>query len=257
MDNLLRAIVNNLTFPLGDFVIIDLIAATTNAFNGALLTRRPTHFRHFTLMGIVLLASLAGISGGVSRDVILNKIPGALTNPWYLILCVVAALLALRINYTGGQRFREGLFQFMTAFSLPWFATIGADAALEAQLPIMGALAIGVVGATAGRYLVDLTCGVPPKQFVRGEWFVGTALLSSSAYIVFHYLGLTIWPATLLAAGIGFAFRLTALLRGWEEPEPWEPAEARAGETPRRPLGRALDEEFQSTQGGVTSGDGR
>jgi uncharacterized membrane protein YeiH len=136
----------------------------------------------------------------------------------------------LLIHYGAGQRFREGLFQFMTAFSLPWFAVIGADAALDAQLPIMGALAIGVVGATAGRYVVDLTSGVTPKQFVRGEWFVGTALLTSALYVVLYYAGLSIGPATLLAVRCGFVFRLIALVHGWEEPEPWEPAEARVGE---------------------------
>jgi len=30
----------------GDFTTIDLIAATTNALNGALLARRPDHFRN-------------------------------------------------------------------------------------------------------------------------------------------------------------------------------------------------------------------
>jgi uncharacterized membrane protein YeiH len=87
---LLHAIADNLAFPLGDFAIINLIAATTNAFNGALLARRPTHYRHYTLVGIVLLASIAGIAGGVSRDVILNTVPAALTNPWYLILSALA-----------------------------------------------------------------------------------------------------------------------------------------------------------------------
>jgi uncharacterized membrane protein YeiH len=245
LENLLRAIVDSLTFPVGDFAVLNLIAATTNAFNGALLARRPTHYRHYTLVGILLLAATAGIAGGVSRDVILLKIPAALTNPWYLILSGLAAALALSIEFRSGQRFREGMFQFMTALSLPWFAAIGANAALEAQLPIMSALAIGAIGGTAGRYVVDLTSDVTPKQFVKGEWFVGTAVLTSAVYVVLYYAGWSIWPATLLAVGIGFAFRLVALLRAWEEPEPWEPAEARAGEPSRRPLGEAISEEFR------------
>ena len=35
-------------FALGSFTIIDLIAATTNAFNGAILARQPSHYRNFT-----------------------------------------------------------------------------------------------------------------------------------------------------------------------------------------------------------------
>jgi uncharacterized membrane protein YeiH len=117
MENLLHAIQDNLTVPLGKFLIIDLIP-TTNAFNGALLARRPTHYRQYTLIGIILLGSIAGIASGV----------------------------------------------------------------------------------------------------VRGEWFVGTALLTTTVYIVLYYVGRTIWPASLLSVGIGFTFRTLALWGAWEEP---------------------------------------
>ena len=84
----------------GSFVIIDLIAATTNALNGALLAQRPDYYRgrQWSVVGIIILAIFGGIGGGVSRDVLLNKIPGALTNPWYLFLCVLAGIVAMLIS---------------------------------------------------------------------------------------------------------------------------------------------------------------
>ena len=44
----------------GSFVFIDLIAATTNALNGALLAQRPDYYRgkQWTVVGILLLAHL-------------------------------------------------------------------------------------------------------------------------------------------------------------------------------------------------------
>jgi uncharacterized membrane protein YeiH len=65
----------------GSFTTIDLIAATANALNGAILARRPDHYRNFTIAGVLLMALLGGIGGGVTRDVLLNKVPSALTNP--------------------------------------------------------------------------------------------------------------------------------------------------------------------------------
>ena len=100
-------------FNLGDFTIIDLIAATTNAFNGALLARQPSHYRKYTVVGILLLAIFGGIGGGVSRDVLLNDIPSALTNPLYLILCAVAGFLALRISGRLDEARTARLFDFM------------------------------------------------------------------------------------------------------------------------------------------------
>jgi uncharacterized membrane protein YeiH len=48
----------------GEFTTIDLIAATTNALNGAILARRPDHYKNFTVVGILLMALLGGIGGG-------------------------------------------------------------------------------------------------------------------------------------------------------------------------------------------------
>ena len=221
---------------IGSFTIIDLIAATTNALNGALLAQRPDYYRgrQWSVIGILLLAIFAGIGGGVSRDVLLNKIPAALTNPWYLILCVVAGIVGLLISYAAGQKFRETFYQFMTAFSLPWYAAIGVNAALTAGLPDIGAIAVGVVGPTAGWFLIDVSAEKSAKQFARSEWFVGTAVLTSLAYLICaRYLGLTIWPATLIAFAVGFLFRVAALWFAWEEPLPRLPAHV-VGDVDRR-----------------------
>ena len=215
-------------FSLGDFTIIDLIAATTNAFNGALLAREPSHYRKFTVVGIILIAVFGGIGGGVSRDVLLNDIPAALTNPLYLILCAVAGFLALRVSGVLDADRTARIFDFMSAFSLPWYAVVGTDKALDADLPYVACIAIGIVGPTAGRFFIDLTCGVTPQHFVRGEWFVGTAALTSVVYIVASAgLGLSIYPATLVAFAVGFVFRVSARRLKWEEPLPNTDAGAR------------------------------
>jgi len=109
----------------------------------------------------------------------------------------------------------------MSAFSLPWYAAVGCNKALEAQLPYIACILIGVIGPTAGRFLIDITSGVTPQHFVRGEWFVGTAVLTSVVYIVADAgFGLTIWPATLIAFVVGFSFRVAARRLQWEEPLP-------------------------------------
>ena len=223
----------------GSFVIIDLIAATTNALNGAILAQRPDYYRgrQWTVIGIILLCIFGGIGGGVARDLLLNTIPSSLQNPWYLILCVLAAVVGMLISYKGGQKFRETFYQFMTAFSLPWYAAIGVHAALSAGLPNIAAILVGVVGPTAGRFLIDMTAGKSAKQFVRSEWFVGTAVLTSVVYLVCaKYFGLSQWPATLISFVVGFTFRSAALWFAWEEPLPRIPEEIKGEVLPRESL---------------------
>jgi uncharacterized membrane protein YeiH len=224
----------------GSFTGIDLIAASTNALNGALLVRRPDHYKNFTRTGILLMAVMGGIGGGVVRDVILNKVPGAFTNPAYLTLCIIFGVVGYFLAFGKGQLFREGLFQFATAFSLPWYAIIGASAAVTAGLPALGAIAIAVIAPTAGRFLIDVSCGLPPKQFVRGEWFVATAVLTGVVWLGCYHFGLSAWPAAAIAFVVGFTFRLLALFYGWEEPLAKEPKGVYIHSDGRPLLGRKL-----------------
>jgi len=224
----------------GGFTAIDLIAATTNALNGALLARRPDHYRNFTIVGVILMAFLGGIGGGVTRDVLLNKIPAALLNPAYILLCLAAGIVGYQIAFAAGQLFREGLFQFMTSFSLPWYAIVGAQSGEMAHLPVLGTLLLAVVATTAGRYYIDITSGVPPKQFVRGEWFVVTALLTGLVWVICQDAGLNTWWSAGIPFAIGFTFRVLALYLGWEEPLAKEPTGVYKHSDGRPLLGRKL-----------------
>lgn len=239
MENLHTYFANLFSYlSVGSFVMIDLIAATTNALNGALLAQRPDYYRtnQWTVVGITILAIFGGIGGGTARDLIAGNLPpGSWTNPWYLILCIIAAFVGMATAYGKGQRFRETWFQFMTAFSLPWYAAIGVHTGLQVGMPPIAAVALGVVGPTTGRFLIDITAGKSAKQFVHSEWFVGTAVLTSLVFLVCElYLGLSLWPATLISFAVGFVFRALALWYAWEEPMPWNIAEKVMGDVPRR-----------------------
>ena len=223
---------------------ISLIAAGTNAFNGALLARRPDHYKHFTLVGVAILAIAGGIGGGIVRDILVNKVPAPLENPWYLIVCLAVVTVALVVEYYSEQRFKDGLFQFMTAFSLPWYAIVGAQAALAAHLGYGAAVLIGIIATTAGRWIIDVACNVIPKQLVRGEFFVSAAALTGIAYVVCDQaLGLPVVASTAIAFFVGFGFRLLSQFLGWEEWEPWEPAALDTGEKARKKLGEGLQAE--------------
>jgi len=224
----------------GEFTTLDLIAATTNALNGALLARRPDHYKNYTVVGIILMALLSGIGGGVTRDVLVNQVPAALTNPAYLTFCLVAGIVGYRLAYAKGQLFREGLFQFMTSFSLPLYAIVGAQEGVDVGLPVVGVLALAVIGPTAGRWLVDVSSGVSPKNFVQGEWFVGIALLTGAVWISCTWAGLGTWAAAGVSFVIGYTLRVLALYRGWEEPLAQEPKGVYRHDDGRPLLGRKL-----------------
>jgi uncharacterized membrane protein YeiH len=66
----------------------------------------------------------------------------------------------------------------MTSFSLTWFAIVGAQAGVHKHIPMIGCVLLATISPTAGRWLVDISSGVTPKQFIRGEWFSTIAALT-------------------------------------------------------------------------------
>ena len=229
----------------GNFTTVDLIAASTNALNGALLARRPDHYKNFTIVGILGMALLAGLGGGITRDVLLGDVPAALTNPAYITLCLLFGIVGYRLAYAKGQLFREGLFQFMTSFSLPWYAIVGAQKGIAASIPVLGCLLLAVVGPTAGRWYVDVSSGVTPKQFIRGEWFVPIAALTGLVWILVYWAGGNTWIAAGVAFLLGYAVRVAALWYAWEEPLASEPTAVYQHSDGRPLLGRKLHNKSQ------------
>jgi uncharacterized membrane protein YeiH len=181
-----------------------------------------------------------GLGGGITRDVLDNQVPTALVNPAYITVALAFAIIGYLLAYDRGQLFREGLFQFMTSFSLPWYAIVGAQQGEKAGLPVVGVLALAVIGPTAGRWFVDVSSGVPPKHFVRGEWFIATAALTGLVWIVADGLGASTWLAAGISFFCGYAFRVTALYRAWEEPLAKEPVGVYLHDDGRPMLGRKI-----------------
>src|SRR6187200_2696281 len=83
---------------LPSFPHVDLFAAGINALYGALVARSPNHNRNYTLIGILILAFIGGIGGGITRDVLVNEVPGPLVSWHYLVACLLMGLLGVAID---------------------------------------------------------------------------------------------------------------------------------------------------------------
>ena len=191
---------------------------------------------------LVLLMTIPGVAlfyGGMVRK--MNVLATVMQS--FAVTCLVTVLWAVigySLAYGKGQLFREGLFQFMTSFSLPLYAIVGAQKGVSAGLPVLGVLALAVIGPTAGRWYVDVSCGVPPKQFIRGEWFVSIAALTGLIWILCDTAGLPTWASALIAFAVGYTVRVLALYYSWEEPLATEPRGVYQHDDGRPMLGRKL-----------------
>jgi hypothetical protein len=128
----------------------------------------------------------------------------------------------------------------MTSFSLPWYAIVGAQKGVGAGIPILGCILLAVVGPTAGRWYVDVSSGVTPKQFIRGEWFVPIAALTGLVWILTYWAAANTWIALAVAFIVGYVVRVAALYYAWEEPLASEPIGVYQHSDGRPLLGRKI-----------------
>lgn len=222
-----------MTLP--DFPQVDLFAAGINALNGVLIARNPSHNRGYTLAGLLIMAYFGGIGGGVSRDILLNQVPGPLKSISYPIVCFLMGLLGLAIyRYAESKEeyFRTRLLAFFKSFTLPWFAILGAHKSLDNGLGIIPAILIGLIATTAGGVLIDLFSGVTPEIVMPNEQIVSTAIIAGGVYslIAMHETGVeSRFPVTLIAVGAAFLFRVMAVRDHWPSIVPHDHPAAGSG----------------------------
>jgi uncharacterized membrane protein YeiH len=220
---------------LPSFPRVDLFAAAVNALTATFVARSPAHDRNYTLIGLLIIGFIGGIGGGVTRDMLLNEMPGPLMNPDFLIVCLMMALLALVIDHYAirrGEQFRKHTLVVLKSFSLPWFAILGAHKALDHDLGIFAAIVVGVVATTAGGVVIDLFSGVTPEIVQRAGHLVTTAILAATVYAVLAVVtkgSLSFFPITLIAVATSFTFRMIAVRTHWEEIVPGNHAAGAAG----------------------------
>jgi uncharacterized membrane protein YeiH len=193
-----------------------MFSAGINALYGVLVAGQPSHNRGYTAAGLLIMAFFGGIGGGVTRDILLNDIPGPFRDPHYLLVCVLMALLGLAIYHfaaTQEERFRKRTLAFFKSFTLPWFAILGAHKALDHNLGILAAIVIGVISTNAGGVLIDLFSGVTPEIVKPSEQLFTASVLAGTVYTVLWQLekGRAFFPVTLIAVAVTFIFRLLAV----------------------------------------------
>jgi uncharacterized membrane protein YeiH len=206
---------------LPSFPEVDLFSAGINALNGVLVARNPSHNRGYTVAGLLIMAYFGGIGGGLSRDILLNDVPGPLKGPAYLLVCPLMGLLGLAIyRYAESreEKFRTRTLAYFKSFTLPWFAILGAHKALDHGLGISAAIIIGLIATTAGGVFIDLFSGVTPEIVRPAQQLVTSAVLASTVYTVIAVQMKdreSFFPVTLIAVLVAFVFRVIAVRDHW------------------------------------------
>ncbi len=168
------------------------------------------------LFGVLVLAFVTAVFGGITRDVLIGAIPPASIASWHnLALAVAAGLLVFRF-YGLFDRLQHPVL-FFDAAGLGVFAVAGTQKALDHGINWPMAAVLGMISGIGGGMVRDvLTAQVP--TVLRADIYAVAALAGAVVMVAGDALGLP--PTAVALAGITLCMflRLMAIYRGWRLP---------------------------------------
>ena len=195
-------------------LVLETIGVFAFAISGAFLAVR----RDFDLVGIVVLAIVTAIGGGVLRDVIIGDTPPAAFTEWPYFAAPIAAAFVTFLFHPAVERQMRTVLVF-DAFGLGLFCVAGTVKALDYGLSPLPAAALGVTTGVGGGLLRDIVARETPVLVdPNSTLYAIPALLGALGVAVLWELDVyePVWGLVLASSII--LVRLVAMWRGWHAP---------------------------------------
>ncbi|MCE0487899.1 trimeric intracellular cation channel family protein [Ornithinimicrobium sediminis] len=199
-------------------LFLDIIGVFVFALSGALVGVR----KGLDMIGIAVLAWIAGLGGGMLRDVFLGDVPPVGISDWRLLVTALTAGLFVFATHhqvmaavSDMPRVRREIMsqsvRTLDAAGLAIFSVGGALKAVAFGADPLACVLIGVITACGGGVLRDVLAGQVP-ELLRRELYAVPALIGSTIVVVSFELGhlseWVVWASVMLV----FVIRMVAVI---------------------------------------------
>jgi len=185
-------------------LVLNLVGTFVFALSGGLEGVR----KRLDAFGIVVLAVVVGLAGGITRDVLIGVPPQTFRDWRYLAVAGGAGLVTF-LAYPVLDRL-EGPVLVLDAAGLALFCITGASTALDHRVGAVAAIVLGAITGVGGGVLRDVLVGEVPVVLRSGLYaipaLIGAAIVVGASKSGNHNLA---FP--LIAAAVCFLIRLAGL----------------------------------------------
>lgn len=158
---------------------LDLLCVGIGAFQGALFA---IFYKRFDLIGVISVAILTGLGGGILRDLLLAVGRPVAMEDKYILTAVGGALVALIVGRWYKKAANGVVFLDSVAMSL--FAIAGTYRATLNLTSDLVAVLLGVITAVGGGVLRDVVCRVTPQIFSGGPLYATGSVIGSTVFVM-------------------------------------------------------------------------
>jgi len=196
-------------------LVLDLVGTFVFALDGALTALRTARL---DIVGVVTLATITALGGGIIRDLIIGAVPPATFSDWrYLAVATTGGLVAFAL-----ARRLERLslpISLLDAAGLSLFAVTGASKALDYGLGAGQAVILGALTAVGGGTLRDVLIRRIPAVLHSGLYAI-PALIGATITVAATRAGVYGLVAAVAAATACFLVRLLGIVFNLNAPRP-------------------------------------
>jgi len=202
------------SFPIDGFIsILDYLGTVAFAVTGA--SKAISH--KADIFGILVLATVVGVAGGITRDVIFGRFPTAFSDPIYVSITVITGLVMFFL-YSYFKK-RMNIWLVFDAIGLGVFSIIGASIAFQiVGLDFLPMLFGGVITAIGGGILRDVIVRDIPIVFVKEVYAVASIIGIVIFYVILSYGG-DMQVASIIGIITATGIRLFAMKFNWNLPK--------------------------------------
>lgn len=200
---------------------IEMIGTIAFAASGAMVGIQ----RRMDVFGICVLGTVTAVGGGMTRDIILGDIPGALMDPIYVVVSLCTALVVFAVFYFKktlphgklGILYEKAML-VMDSVGLGIFTVVGVITGIRhGYLENTFLLTfLGTLTGVGGGLLRDIMAGVPPYIFVKHIYACASVAGALSCVLIYRSFGQIL--AMIVSSVLVVLIRFLAAYYRWNLP---------------------------------------
>ncbi len=162
--------------------VIDILGTFSFAISGALVASK----KEFDLFGVIILAFVTAVGGGMLRDILINSHPINWIGDLNYIYTIFIAVVCTFLFKSKIAPLRKTFFLFDT-IGISVFTLLGLQKGLSLNLPAIVAIIMGMVSAVFGGVIRDVLSREVPLIFKK-EIYASACLSGGLVYLLLKKL---------------------------------------------------------------------
>ena len=207
--------------PIADWLVtygstaFEIIGTLAFALSGLIEAAR----KKLDLVGMAMVTFLAAFGGGTLRDILLDRRPFFWVENhiwiWVILAICVLALVFMRSRHVEPT---ERATAWPDALGLGIFGAGGTQLAIDAGLPAIVAVVMGVITAVFGGVLRDVVVNEMPRAFADYQPYSVLAFTGGWLVVLLNAVGVSAFIAVGLGAIFITTLRFLAMIFSWRLP---------------------------------------